>query len=383
MLRLHAAPRGVEPAVDGLVLATVVAARVLIPLAILRFPLPAMLVCLVLDGVDQTIFQTFTDLDLSGYQSYDKALDVYYLWIAYIATLRNWVNLVAYDVSRFLYFYRLVGVVIFELTQIRAVLLLFPNTFEYFFDFYEAVRARWDPRRMGRWLLIGAAAFIWIVIKLPQEWWIHVAQLDMTDFIKESIFGVPADTSWTDAIAENPTVVLVAVVIAAVVLIGAWWLITRRLPPADRPLTFDADKRQPSVDAKAVVRARDRIAARLFDRELAEKFAIVALVSVIFGQMLGVNAQPLPLAIGVGLVILANTAISEWMIRHGHSWSTVFNQFVAMLAVNVGIVLAGQLALRMIGRYPLDQALVFVLLLTLIVTLFDRYRPVHVARFGR
>ena len=53
---------------------------------------------------------------------------------------------------------------------------------------------------MSRWLLVGAAAFIWIFIKLPQEWWIHVAQLDMTDFIKESIFGVPADTGWTDAL---------------------------------------------------------------------------------------------------------------------------------------------------------------------------------------
>ena len=43
-----------------------------------------MLACLVIDGLDQTIFQTFTSLDLSGYQSYDKALDVYYLSIAYI-----------------------------------------------------------------------------------------------------------------------------------------------------------------------------------------------------------------------------------------------------------------------------------------------------------
>ena len=69
----------------------------------------------------------------------------------------------------------------FELTQIRAFLLIFPNTFEYFFDFYEGVRARWDPRRMSQRLVIGAAAFIWIFIKLPQEWWIHVAQLDTTD----------------------------------------------------------------------------------------------------------------------------------------------------------------------------------------------------------
>ena len=97
-----------------------------------------MLVALVIDGLDQTIFQTFTSLDLSGYQQYDKALDVYYLSIAYSATMRNWTNLDAFSVSRFLYYYRLVGVVAFELTQVRALLLVFPNTFEYFFDAYEA-----------------------------------------------------------------------------------------------------------------------------------------------------------------------------------------------------------------------------------------------------
>ena len=203
---------------DELILAAVVLARVAVPLAIPRFPLPAMLAALVIDGVDQSIFQTFTNLDLAGYQSYDKALDVYYLSIAYIATLRNWTNFTAFGVSYFLYYYRLIGVVLFELTQLRWLLLVFPNTFEYFFDFYEGVRTRWDPRRMSRRLLIGAAAFIWIFIKLPQEWWIHVAQLDMTDFLKEELFGVSADSSWTEAVAANPMVVLLAVLVLALLL---------------------------------------------------------------------------------------------------------------------------------------------------------------------
>src|SRR5262245_35545765 len=177
----------------GVIFVAVVAARILVPLAIPRYPLPAMIAALVIDGLDQTIFQTFTDLDLTGYQSYDKALDVYYLSIAYTATMRNWVNLDAFGISRFLYYYRLVGVVAFELSQVRALLLIFPNTFEYFFDAYEAVRIRWDPRRMSWRLLIGMAAFIWIFIKLPQEWWIHVAQLDATDLIKEKLFGVSKD----------------------------------------------------------------------------------------------------------------------------------------------------------------------------------------------
>ena len=67
----------------------VIGARFLVPLLIPRFPLPALLTALVLDGVDQTIFQTL-GYDPPGYQGYDKAMDVYYLSIAYLSTLRNW-----------------------------------------------------------------------------------------------------------------------------------------------------------------------------------------------------------------------------------------------------------------------------------------------------
>jgi hypothetical protein len=368
---------------DGLIFGVVVASRILVPLAIPRFPLPAMLVALVIDGVDQTIFQTFTSLDLTGYQSYDKALDVYYLSIAYVATLRNWTHLAAFGVSRFLYYYRLVGVVLFELTQVRAILLIFPNTFEYFFDFYEAVRVRWDPRRMSKRLVIGAAAFIWIFIKLPQEWWIHVAQLDATDAIKTVVFGVAAESTWTEAIANRPWVLVLIVVAIVLLLVAAWWLITRRLPPADHPPTVDADIPPNPVDPALIERERRRLAERLFDRELLEKTVLLTLVSVIFGRMLpGVEQAPLAIAIGVALVILASTVVSEAMVRRGSGWDTVLRQFGAMLAVNVAIVLVGRFVLAALTDRHLEHALVFVLLITLIVTLYDRYRPIHLARFS-
>src|ERR671916_3230969 len=100
----------------------VIGARFLAPLFIPRFPLPAILAALVLDGVDQTIFQTL-GYDPPGYQGYDKAMDVYYLSIAYLSTMRNWTSRPAVQVARFLYFYRLVGVVAFELTEWRPLLL--------------------------------------------------------------------------------------------------------------------------------------------------------------------------------------------------------------------------------------------------------------------
>ena len=131
-----------------LVFGSVLALRLLVPLAIPRYPLPAILAAPASTASTRPSSRRFTDARPDGYQGYDKALDIYYLTIAYIATLRNWTNRRAFEVSRFLLYYRLVGVVLFEFSQVARLLLLFPNTFEYFFDFYEAVRVRWDPRRM-------------------------------------------------------------------------------------------------------------------------------------------------------------------------------------------------------------------------------------------
>ena len=164
-----------------LVFVAVVGARFLVPLLIPRFPLPAIIACLVLDAADQSIFQAF-GFDPPGYQSYDKAMDVYYLAIAYLSTLRNWTSLPAFQVSRFLYFYRLVGVVAFELTQVRGRCCWSSRTPSSTSSSPTRRSARaGDPARcsMRCWVVVAAA--IWVFIKLPQEWWIHVAQLDFTD----------------------------------------------------------------------------------------------------------------------------------------------------------------------------------------------------------
>nr|BFE73266.1 hypothetical protein GCM10020092_065670 [Actinoplanes digitatis] len=87
-------PRRIEAFMDTtamVVFVAVVSARFLVPLLIPRYPLPAIIAALVLDGVDQTIFQAM-GYDPPGYQGYDKAMDVYYLAIAYLSALRNWTS---------------------------------------------------------------------------------------------------------------------------------------------------------------------------------------------------------------------------------------------------------------------------------------------------
>ena len=201
----------------------VVGLRFIIPLFIPKWPLPAVLACLVLDGIDQSIFQAF-GFDPPGYQNYDKAMDLFYLSIAFLSSLQNWTRSSAVGISRFLFFYRMVGVMLFEVTGVRTLLLIFPNTFEYFFIAYEAVRLRWDPRRFGLRFWVVTAAFIWIVVKLPQEYWIHVAQLDFTDTWR--------DVSWF------PPLVIGAVLVGLAIL---WFVVRPRLLPADWSWRVTAD----------------------------------------------------------------------------------------------------------------------------------------------
>lgn len=368
---------------DMLVFWIVVMARFLIPLAIPRFPLPAVVAAMILDAVDQTIFQQFTNLNLDGYQGYDKALDIYYLTVTYISTLRNWTNLFAYKVGRFLWYYRLFGVVLFELTHLRWILFVFPNTFEYFFIFYEIVRTRWDPRRLSKRAVVIAAAAIWIFIKLPQEWWIHIAQLDMTDFIKENLFGVPTDATISEILQANPWVIPALIVLVVVIIVGGRWLL-RRLPAADWSFTMDADSHQDVDTGYTETETINPPSKRFFNMVLIEKIILVSLVSIIFAQVLPeVQATNLQLAFGVAFVIILNTVVSHWLARRGTEFKHVLVQFVVMVVINFGLALLYVFLLPSLdGSANLTNTLFFVLLLTLIVTLFDRYYPVYQARFA-
>lgn len=335
------------------VFVTVVLLRFFVPLFIPRFPLPAILACLVIDAADQTIFQAFTDDPLEGYQTYDKALDVYYLAIAYISTMRNWTDPSAYRISKFLYFYRLVGVTAFELLDQRWLLLVFPNTFEYFFIAYEAVRTRWNPLRLSARRLVGIAAFIWIFIKLPQEWWIHIAKLDFTEFM--------ADHSYMWG------------VLAALVLIvaGLLWHYRRRIPTPDWPFTVDIDAHLEARPPSAPV-----VAERFFTWVLFEKVALLALLSVIFAQVLpDVRSGTLGIVVGVALLVVVNAAVTQWLVRRGRTWATSAREFVAMLLVNTAIVTVDSVfGSSTAANAPRVNTLFFVLLLSLMIALFDRFR---------
>jgi hypothetical protein len=340
---------------------SVVLARFMLPLFIPRFPLPAIISCLVLDAADQTIFQTF-GFNPPFYQSYDKAMDVFYLSVAYTAGLRNWANQSAFRINRFLFFYRQIGVVAFELTGLRWLLLVFPNTFEYFFIAYEAMRSRWNPLRWGFrfWLIVAGA--IWVFIKLPQEYWIHIAKLDVTDTIR--------DVSWFGPALAAAILVLVAVLL---------FVVRPRLPQGDWSLRLAADPLPAAIDEASERAAFQAAHRKVFDEAALEKIFLIGLISVIYGRVLpGVEATSLQIFLSVAFYALINAAIGLWAAKRGHSWESAGISFAVVFATNVVLVAIADLLLsRGNGRLRLIDTLFFVFLFSILTTLYDRYRPIH------
>lgn len=310
----------------------------------------------------QTIFQTYTDLPLDNYQSYDKALDIYYQSLAYISMLRNWTNMGAVAIGRFLLFYRMVGVLLFELSDDnRSLLMVFPNTFEYYFIFYEAVRCFWDPASRSRRFWLWSAAAIWVFVKLPQEYWIHFAQIDTTDLI--------ADKPWVGVLMAVGVVALLAVL---------WFVVRPRLDPIDHSLRLRAEPPPAELDSPEAL-AAVRAGGQVFDLALLEKFVLVTLISWIFALILpGVHVSAIALTCAVGAVVVVNTGVGQFAARRGWGLPSVVVEFVALAVLNSLLVLAAELLLgRDLRGVP---ALFFVLLVTLIVVAYDRCRPVYELR---
>ena len=334
------------------VIVAIVLARLLVPLLIGRYPL-VIVVALVLDGIDNSLLDAFTDVDLGPdgpYQSFDKALDIYYLAIAYLTMMRNWTSDAAIRVGRFLFYYRLVGVLLFELLDSRAMLLLFPNTFEFYFIVYALIALRFEPSRCSPRFWLVTAAALWVFVKLPQEYWIHVAQLDFTDTV--------ADHPWFGVLSAVFVLALVAVVRFAVI---------PRLPAPDWNWRLAAAPLPPPLARSGV-----RWGA------LAEKATLVALLSVIFAAILPtVEMSGLEVAFGAVAIVCANTAISTWYARGTASPAL---ELAALLVVNLALVYLASRLISDADDFPLGTGLFFAFLITLLITLYDTYKPIYDAR---
>jgi hypothetical protein len=284
--------------------------------------------------------------------------------------------------GRFLIFYRLIGAVLFELTQLRPILLIFPNTFEYFFIFYEALAVRWNPARISKKFVVGVTAFIWIFIKLPQEYWLHIAKMDATEFLNTNLLGEPANAPIIESFLKHPEILIPILATMAGLILFFWWVITNKLPVANWKMSFSS---KAHIDEKsrvsfAAVRAQRLIVSR---EEVIEKTSLLTLVVMIFGQILpGRTTTGFQLILGVIVVVLLNTLISYAIIKKGKTYATAVSEFFVMGILNMGLAIGYTLLLpRYSGGVNIANLLFLVLLITTLLTLYDRYRPIYEARF--
>lgn len=167
----------------------VIALRVFVPLVILRNPLAGGIAAMLLDGLDVVIIELFGPGGMGEhYHRTDKVLDLYYLGLeAWVAL--SWTERIPRISAIALFLYRIAGVLMFELTQWRPALFIFPNLFEHWFLFY-LIRNRLFPGlRLNAW----KNTVIWLIIlyipKLAQEYLLHVAQAQPWDWAKR-VLGI-------------------------------------------------------------------------------------------------------------------------------------------------------------------------------------------------
>lgn len=159
-----------------LALIVVLLSRLLIPLLILKRPLLGSILATVADNVDILIFNVLGDgISGNAYNMLDKGLDMFTLslmaWVIFKET-----NLKVRLVGLWLFWYRLVGFVIYEILQDRLILFVFPNIFEFFAIAWFALKAAGKDELMNNRNFVIFVLIVCTILKLWQEYALHIVQ---------------------------------------------------------------------------------------------------------------------------------------------------------------------------------------------------------------
>jgi hypothetical protein len=170
----------------------VVALRLIVPLTILRWPLAGGLVAFVLDGIDVVLVdalgRAFGEPTEFGpiYAQLDKLLDTWYLTLELVVT-RRWHEPLLKQTALILYGWRLIGAILFELTDLHPLLVVFPNLFE---NFYLYILIMWRiapklvPRTVPQLLIVLAVLY---VPKAIQEWLLHWEEAHPWEWLRDTL----------------------------------------------------------------------------------------------------------------------------------------------------------------------------------------------------
>jgi hypothetical protein len=115
---------------------------------------------------------------------------------------------------------------------------------------------------------------------------------------------------------------------------------------------------------------------RVWSGATVEKALLIGLLFVIFASILPeTDLGVVALFIWTTVLVVLNAAIALWVVRQHWSTESVMVSFAARLVVNIGIVEV--LVLLFGGDSNFRDVLFFLFLFSVLITLYDRYRPVY------
>lgn len=166
----------------------VIGLRLLVPFSILRWPFWGMLASFLADATDVILLDFFGHGIFALYgQQIDKVADIYYLSFAFFVSFR-WQDRLIRRTLIFLFLWRLVGVIIFEITRIRQILFFAPNIFENFYLLIAASQKFFPKFYLDSTQKVVTFLLIAAIPKLAQEFIMHFIQFQTWAFVKENIF---------------------------------------------------------------------------------------------------------------------------------------------------------------------------------------------------
>jgi hypothetical protein len=112
----------------------VILVRLLVPFTILKWRFVGALLSVAADASDVVLFDALGGLSYGGavYHTVDKFFDTYYLSFMFYVSL-SWTEPLERRASAVLSCWRLLGVLLFEITQVCQMMFLAPNIFENFY----------------------------------------------------------------------------------------------------------------------------------------------------------------------------------------------------------------------------------------------------------
>ncbi len=156
-------------------LAIVLIIRLLVPLAIFRWPLWGGVAALLADSLDIVLITLLPFDGAPNYHHFDKYPDTYYLAIEALVAYQRWPGAPRHILTP-LFGIRLIGFIAFEATGARKLLFFFPNIFESFYLFM----AVWDRFGRGWYALTARWLAFWLLLlgslRMVQEYFLHWRQ---------------------------------------------------------------------------------------------------------------------------------------------------------------------------------------------------------------